>query len=169
MKKLLLAAVALMFTATACPVDPPATTNFAACPTAGPGQIQVAVVVEGISNPAHQVVCVVVADGANGLAALDARSARLGTTARRMDPSNGLLCAIDATPATGCGESGPDGFSFWNYSFGGASWESANIGPASQVLHQGSVEGYEYGTWNFTTTFPGPLDHSPSFSVLTGS
>lgn len=166
MKKLLVACAVLLFTATACPTEPPAA-NYAVCPAAGAGQIQVALVVEGTANPAHEVVCVVVADGANTLQALDARSARLGTEARRMHPVNGLLCGIDGTPETGCGEGGPDGYSYWNHSDGGAVWTESMVGPAGTVLTQGAVQGFNFGTWNFSTTFPTGPTHSPSFAVLT--
>lgn len=167
MKKILVACAVLLFTATACPVDPPAT-NYALCPVAGAGQIQVAVVVEGTANPAHEVVCVVVANGASTLDALDARSTRLGTTPRRMHPTNGLLCAIDGVPpAPSCGDSGPAGFSYWNYSHGGAAWAESMVGPADYDLAQGDVEGFNFGTWDFVTTFPTGPTHSPSFATLT--
>lgn len=167
MKKLLVACAALMFAATACPVDP-GSTNYAQCPTAGVGQIQVAVVVDGVANPAHKVVCVVVPDGADGFDALNARQARIGSAPLRFDGA--FLCAIDATPAApACGTDpgGPDGFSYWGYWTGGASWSEAFFGGADRVLHQGDVDGWKYGTWNFSTTFPTAPSTASSFAALT--
>lgn len=168
MKKLLIACAALMFAATACPIDPPATPNYAICPTAGAGEIQVAVVTEGVANPAHEVVCVVVANGANGFDALNARAARIGTPALRFNGA--FLCAIDnapAAPACGTDPAGPNGFSYWNYSTGGTTWTESQVGASSQVLEQGDVEGWNYGTWDFATTFPSGPVHPSSFAVLT--
>ncbi len=168
MKKLLVACAALMFAATACPVDPPAPVNYARCPTAGAGQIQVAVVAEGVPNPAYEVVCVVVADGANGFDALNARQARLGTTPLRFDGA--FLCSIDnypLPPTCGTDPAGPLGYSYWSYWTGGASWSEAFIGGADRVLHQGAVEGWKHGTWNFDTTFPTAPAHASSFAALT--
>ena len=54
MKKLLLACAALTLATTACFVDPPATPptggNWATCPTAAVGQVQVAIVTEGVQK-----------------------------------------------------------------------------------------------------------------------
>lgn len=171
MKKLLLAVALLAFGATACP--PPTTgTNWAQCPTAGAGQIQVAVVTEGVPDPSHEVVCVVVATGSNGIDALNARAARLGVAAPRTAFGGTFVCAIDGNPAPPeCGDLPGDatGWRSWNYSNGGTQWTASNVGAAATTLQQGSVEGWNFGTWNYTTTFPSNPVHSPVFSVLTGS
>lgn len=172
MKKLLMACAILAFTATACPGDPTPTTNWAACPTAGAGQVQVAVVTEGVPTTSPQVVCVVVADGANGIDALNARAARIGTAAPRTAFSGTFVCAIDGNPvAPECGDQPGDatGWRSWNYSNGGTQWTGSQVGAAATQVHQGSVEGWNFGTWNYTTTFPTNPVHSPSFSVLTGA
>jgi len=163
-KKILIACVALMFAATACPANPPAV-DYTACPAAGSGQIQVAVVVE---NSVNKVVCVVVPDGADGFAALNARAARIGAPALRFNGA--FLCAIDGNPvgpACGTDPAGPNGFSYWSYNLGGTTWSEAQFGAASRVLHQGDVDGWVYGTWNFSTTFPGAPTTASDFATLT--
>jgi len=172
MKKLMLACAALMFAATACPVDPPAPTNWSACPTAASGQVQVAIVTEGVPDASHEVVCVVVPAGANGIEALNARAVRLGTEAPRTAFGGTFVCSIDGNPvAPECGDLPGDatGWRSWNYSNGGTQWTGSQTGAASTVLTQGAVEGWNFGTWNYSTTFPGNPTHSPVFSVLTGS
>ena len=172
MKKLLLAVAALALGATACPVEPGPGTNCAACPTAGAGQVQVAVVTEGVPDPAHEVVCVVVPTGSNGIDALNARAVRLGTAAPRTAFGGTFVCAIDGNPvAPECGDLPGDatGWRSWNYSNGGTQWTGSNVGAASTTVQQGSVEGWNFGTWNYVTTFPTNPTHSPVFSVLTGS
>ena len=172
MKKLLLACAALTLATTACFVDPPATPptggNWATCPTAAVGQVQVAIVTEGVPNPAYEVVCVVVPDGANGFDALNARAARLGTTPLRFNGA--FLCAIDNAPlppTCGTDPAGPLGFSYWSYWDGGSAWSEYSVGAADVELHQGDVEGWKYGTWDFATTFPTAPAHSASFATLT--
>ncbi len=176
MKKLLLACAALTLATTACFVDPPTTPptggNWATCPTAAVGQVQVAIVTEGVPNPAHEVVCVVVPDGSSSIQALQARAARLGTEAPRLAFGGSFVCSIDGNPvAPECGELPGDatGWRSWNYSNGGTQWTGSQIGAASHSVHQGDVDGWNFGTWNYSTTFPGNPTHSPSFSVLTGS
>jgi len=41
------------------------------------------------------------------------------------------------------------------------------VGAADVELHQGDVEGWKYGTWDFATTFPTAPTHSTSFATLT--
>ena len=82
------------------------------------------------------------------------------------------VCSIDGNPvAPECGELPGDatGWRSWNYSNGGTQWTGSQIGAASHSVHQGDVDGWNFGTWNYSTTFPGNPTHSPSFSVLTGS
>jgi len=172
MKKVLLACAALMFAATACPVEPPAGTNWATCPTAGAGQVQVAIVTEGVPDATHEVVCVVVATGSNSIAALNARAVRLGTEAPRTAFGGTFVCSIDGNPvAPECGDLPGDatGWRSWNYSNGGSQWTASQFGAAAHIVQQGDVDGWNFGTWNYSTTFPGNPTHSPSFAVLTGS
>ncbi len=140
-------------------------TDLAKCPTAGAGQVRVAVVVDAtafgaVSTPS--VVCVVVAQGASGVAALNARAARTGLPAPRFD-SSGLLCAIDGAPvAPACGTLGPSGYEYWSYWTGGASWQFAATGPASRQMQDGTVEG-----WRFTLGGASQPPAGPSaFSAL---
>ena len=153
-RRLLGAAVAITALALAgCAPDPGGggggSTNLATCPTAAAGQVRVAVVVDATAFGAvsvPSVVCVVVSQGASGIAALNARAVRTGLPAPRFNAS-GLLCAIDGAPvAPACGQVGPNGYEYWSYWSGGASWQYAASGPASRQMQDGSVEG-----WRFTT------------------
>ena len=144
-----------------------APSSWATCPAPGVGQVRVATVVEGsglsgFSQP--EVVCVVVNQGANGLAALNARAARLGVPANRLNGS-GLLCAIGGLPAApACGESGPSGPEYWSYwaPNGSGGWSYSTVGPASRSMQEGSVEGWR---WVPGGTSAAPV-HSSSFSSL---
>ena len=129
-----------------------------ACPTPAAGQIRVAVVVDAVAlgSSVPSVVCVVVNNGATGVAALQARATLYGQPAPRFDIS-GLLCAIDGAPvAPACGDAGPNGFQYWSYWAGGSSWTYATTGPATRHLTEGSVEG-----WRFS---PGGADVGPATS-----
>ena len=165
---LLVAATALTLTAAACTPAPGGGTgspDYASCPAAGSGQAQVAVVVDN-APAATRVVCVVVTDGATGVDALTARAARIGAVAPRL--SGGFVCGIDGLPAAPeCSPSTPDGFRFWNYWTGGATWSSAPVGAGSRVLHQGDVDGWVFGTWDFVSTFPQPPATASGFAALT--
>ena len=137
------------------------------CPTPTASQVRVAVVVDshemsnGSATPS--VVCVVVASGASGVAALAARAIRLGTPVPRYDPS-GLLCAIDGIPAApACGNPSGSGFLYWSYWVGGSSWTYANVGPASRRMVDGTVEGWRFISGGAATA-PGT---SASFASLT--
>lgn len=116
------------------------------CPTPAAGQVRVAVVVDatGLGAGAPTITCVVVAQGANGIVALNARAARLGSPAPTFNAS-GLLCSIDGAPlAPACGVVGPNGYEYWSYWTGGASWTYAPIGPASRSMQDGTVEGWRF-------------------------
>lgn len=161
------AALATGVLAGACTPAAPAAPGPATCPTAGAGQIQVKVVVEGTTVPNGRVVCVVVRDGATGLDALAARAQRLGTAAPRVE--GGFICAIDGTPAAPeCAPSLPDGFRYWAYWLGGTAWTSAPVGAGSRALHQGDVDGWVFGTWDFATTFPAPPSGPADFASIGG-
>lgn len=156
---------ALLTLAAAC-TPPPAPTDHAKCPTRGAGQVRVAVVVDsaavagGSSTPS--VVCVVVPAGSTGMDALFARAERLGTAPPRLG-GGGLVCAIDSAPAApACGESGPNGFRFWGYYLGGASWGFAPVGPGGRTVTDGSVEG-----WSFQDGPGAPPATASSFAALT--
>jgi hypothetical protein len=157
--------VALLLTASAC-VPPPAPVDPATCPPAAAGTIRVAVVVDSTAlpggSPTPSVVCVGLPPGSTGMDALQARSAKLGTPPPRIGGS-GLVCAIDSEPAApACGESGPNGFSFWGYYVGGSTWGFAPVGPAGRVLSDGSVDG-----WSFQDGPGSPPATSAVFAELT--
>ncbi len=114
------------------------------CPSAGPGQIRVGVVVDQGAG-AVGVTCVVLPEGSDGLDALHARAEALGRPRPRLDGS-GLLCAIDGTPAEpACGSPSGGGFAYWSYWVGTDSgWTYSNRGPAFRTLRDGAVEGWRY-------------------------
>jgi hypothetical protein len=127
----------------------------------------VATVVEGTGLAGFdqpEVVCVVVAQGANGLSALNARAARLGVPAARLNGS-GLMCAIGGLPAApACGDIGPSGAQYWSYWLpnGSGGWTYGPTGPASRSMQEGTVEGWRWvpGGANTSPT------HTSSFSSL---
>jgi hypothetical protein len=117
------------------------------CPTAGAGQVRVAVVVDFASltgAAGSTVTCVVVPSGASGVSALAARATRLGTPAPRYN-SSGLLCAIDGLPAApACGTPNGGSFDYWSYWVGGSSWTYSTVGPGSRGMTDGAVEGWRF-------------------------
>lgn len=142
-------------------------TDFARCPTPAAGQVRVATVVEGSGLAGFdqpEVVCVVVARGANGIVALNARAARLGVPPVRLN-NGGLLCAIGGLPAPpACGEIGATGPQYWAYWLpnGTGGWSYAPVGPASRSMQEGTVEGWRWVPGGGATT---PV-HSSSFAAL---
>ncbi|MFI7274623.1 fibronectin type III domain-containing protein [Streptomyces sp. NPDC049879] len=63
--------------------------------------------------------------------------------------TNGLVCAIDGYPATGCGETRPDGTTrYWSYwahdASRGPGWAYSGVGPGTRRLANGSVDGWRY-------------------------
>ena len=166
MKKLLLVVALLSMGATACPA-PTAAVDWSVCPAAAAGQVQVAVVVQGgTATPATEVVCVVVPAGSNGLDALAARAARIGAAAPRVESA--FVCGIDGIPvAPACADSGPGGYTYWNYWTGGTAWATAAIGAGDRIVTQGSVDAWTYGTWDFVSTFPADPTKPATFAALT--
>jgi hypothetical protein len=135
------------------------------CPTAGAGQIRVGVVVDGGSGPVG-VTCVVLPERSNGLDALVERARVLGRNIPRMDPSSGLLCAIDDVPAfPACGSPNGSGYAYWSYWLGtGSTWTYSSRGPAFRPLRDGDVEG-----WRFLATGAGDgSEREPRAPVAAG-
>jgi hypothetical protein len=164
-----LAAAGLALVAAACvPPPPPPAPNLAACPTAGAGQVQVAVVVQGGALDSPPVVCVVVPAGSDGLDALAARAQRISEEVPRLGFGDAFVCGIDGFPAApACGDEGPAGFSYWNYWTGGSTWDAAATGAGDRPVTQGSVDAWVFGTWDFVTTFPAPPTGPSTFAALT--
>jgi len=161
-------AVAALVLGACVPPPPPPPPDFAVCPTAAAGQVQVAVVVQGGLPQSPPVVCVVVPAGSDGLDALAARAVRISQAAPRLGFGDAFVCGIDGFPAApACADSGPNGFSYWNYWTGGTTWESASIGAGDRIVSQGSVDGWVFGTWDFSTTFPAAPNGSADFGALT--
>lgn len=158
--------VALLSAVAAC-TPPPAPKDPSKCPAPAAGEVRVAVVVDSSDLPSGgsatpSVVCVTVPSGSTGMDALFARAERLGTAPPRLG-GGGFVCGIDGLPAApSCGESGPNGFRFWGYYLGGASWGFAPVGPAAHRVVDGSVEG-----WSFQDGDSGPPATPSSFAELT--
>jgi hypothetical protein len=130
------------------------------------GSIHVAVVVDygGIAGApvAARSDCISVPAGSNGATVLAARATQLGLPAPRWDVNNGLLCAIDGFPRTGCAASDANGtYTYWSY-WGavGDSWQYATTGPIGHVLRDGAVEGWRFGSGRGTSQ-----DDAPRASV----
>jgi hypothetical protein len=158
--------VTALITLTAACTPPPAPTDYSTCPTPAAGEVRVAVVVDASAAPGGastpSVVCVAVPSGSTGMDALFERAERIGTAPPRLG-GGGLVCAIDGEPAApACGESGPNGFRFWGYYLGGASWGFAPVGPGGRTVTDGSVEG-----WSFQDGPGGPPATASSFAALT--
>ncbi len=155
---------ALMIGVLVAPLNACEPTDYSKCPAVGAGQVRVAVVVDARAlSSTTSVVCVVVASGSNGVTALRARATRLGTTAPRFS-ANGLLCAIDGRPAApACGTQGPNGYEYWSYWLGGASWSYASVGPATRTVRDQSVDGWRFLDGGSAT----PPNTSSSFAALT--
>jgi hypothetical protein len=130
------------------------------------GSIHVAVVVDfgGMAGApsAPRADCVSVPAGSDGAKVLAARAAQLGLPAPRWDVNNGLLCALDGFPRTGCAAADANGtFTYWSYWGGiGNSWRYASTGPIGHVLADGAVEGWRFGSGRGTSQ-----DDAPRASV----
>jgi hypothetical protein len=106
--------------------------------------IVVPVVVDtGGTSDSAEVACVPVRVGSNGAQVLAARAKMLHVPAPRYAES-GLLCAIDGSPATGCGVENDGHYAYWAYYHGGSSWTYASVGPASSKVFSGDVEGWRF-------------------------
>ena len=105
--------------------------------------IQVAVVVDR-GTGAPSTVCVTVDDRATGAEVLEARARQLGTPPPRYE--NGLLCAIDGYPTSGCVEGADEGYRYWAYWHGDGSggWTYSSLGPAGYRVRDGDVEGWAF-------------------------
>ncbi|WP_052848971.1 fibronectin type III domain-containing protein [Streptomyces avicenniae] len=94
---------------------------------------------------------------------------RSGHTLRQH--TNGLICAIDGYPATGCGEKQPDGaIRYWSYwahdAARGPGWTYAAAGPGTRRLANGSVDGWRYvETRSADAPVPQPRQ-APDWDVL---
>jgi hypothetical protein len=118
------------------PSPPPAAA--AGCGPAPEGRVAVVVVIDhgGASTPSSR--CVVVDHGATGLDALRAAGHQV-----RLD--GGFVCAIDARPATGCGNR--PGSPYWRYwhAAPGGSWDYSQVGAGGYRLPaRCAVEGWSW-------------------------
>jgi len=132
------------------------------------GEIRVVVVVDPGDGGAVSSSCLVVPAGTTGSQVLARRAAELGTAAPRYGGS-GLLCAIDAFPATGCGESGGGGMRYWaNFRAVGGEWAYANYNPFTRRVADGDIEGWRFvdGVGNATDPPPRVAPSSSLFPPL---
>jgi hypothetical protein len=106
--------------------------------------VHVAVVVDHGAGAAVSAVCVPASARDNGAIVLATRAGQLGVPAPRYNAS-GLLCAIDGTPATGCGEPHNGKYAYWSYWHGAqGQWMYADIGPASTRVNADVIEGWRW-------------------------
>jgi hypothetical protein len=106
--------------------------------------LHVAVVVDHGDGASVSAVCVPANARDNGAIVLATRAAQLGVPAPRYNAS-GLLCAIDGTPATGCGEVRNGKYAYWSYWHGSnGKWTYADIGPASTRVDAAIIEGWRW-------------------------
>ncbi len=138
---------------------------------ASAGEVHAGLVVDfgtvdtGTARPADTADCV--ADpGANGATLL---AKRFGKSRIRIG-SNGLICAIDDYPATGCGDHLANGkYRYWSYwkAVGdddkeppvgqrATKWQYSPVGPAGRAVKDGTVDG-----WHFVEGSASPLDGTP--------
>ena len=135
----------------------------AACAEAAPaaqGTQRIAVAVDpGVLGGGSGSICVEVPVGASGADVLVARAEALGRPVPRW-ASNGLLCAIDGVPATGCGERIDGAYNYWAYFLGdGGSWSYAGTGPALRRATSARTEG-----WHFVAGAGNASDPPPRLS-----
>jgi MYXO-CTERM domain-containing protein len=106
--------------------------------------VHVAVVVDHGAGAAVSAVCVPASARDNGAIVLATRAAQLGVPAPRYNAS-GLLCSIDGTPATGCGEPHNGKYAYWSYWHGSnGKWTYAETGPASTRVDSEVIEGWRW-------------------------
>lgn len=90
--------------------------------------------------------CATVAAGSTGMDVLRARATALGRPQPR--EQNGLLCAIDGKPATGCGvadsNGGYDYWSYWHRPAGASGWSYSRVGADDYAPGNGSQEGWQW-------------------------
>lgn len=109
------------------------------------GSVRVVMVVDaGETSAGASSVCLVVPSGTTGSQLLARRAAELGMASPRYAGS-GLLCSIDAFPATGCGDRTSGGFAYWAY-FSGTSgaWNYGSYNPFIRRMADGDIEGWRY-------------------------
>ena len=108
------------------------------------GTVTVAFVLDFGGASTNQVVgCVTVPTSDTRYDALSAFTQSRGLGAATYAPS-GLLCSINGTPATGCGQVVPGGYVYWSYFTGGnGAWTYASTG-ASGTVTPGDVEGWRF-------------------------
>ncbi|HWG73433.1 MAG TPA: hypothetical protein VG184_05195 [Acidimicrobiales bacterium] len=142
-----LAAGVVVGTATWLPASSLAGPIGAGCAAAATGS-HVAFVVDfggPTTSPGNVVqACVEVPSGDNNAQALADLSNQEGWPPPRYDPS-GLLCAIDGTPASGCGTLTAGGYDYWSYWQGTAGgWSYSNTGPAFATASAATTQGWRF-------------------------
>jgi len=108
------------------------------------GEVGVAFVLDFGGTPADLVVgCVTVPAPDSRYDALSAFAASRGLAPPTYAPS-GLLCSINGTPASGCGQTVPGGYVYWSYFTGGSgTWTYASTG-AFATVGPNDVEGWRF-------------------------
>jgi len=125
------------------------------------GNARVTVVVDPGEVGAPSSMCLVVPAGTTGSQVLARRAAELGVAPPRYAGS-GLLCALDAHPATGCGDRNGTGFRYWAYFNGtSGSWVYGSYNPFIRRVSDGDVEGWRFVDGAGNGTDPPPRMGAP--------
>jgi hypothetical protein len=127
------------------------------------GQVRVVVVVDPGTGGSPGASCLVVPEGTTGAQLLAQRAGLFGTASPRYADS-GLLCAIDAYPAEGCGDRTSGGYLYWSYWSGtSGSWVYGQGNPFVRRVRDGDIEGWRFVDGSGTGSDPAPrVSPSPS-------
>ncbi len=133
--------------------------------TAADTSVAVAFVVDFGGGATPVVGCVKVPSGTNGYQALAAFTAQEQEQAPTYNASQ-LLCSINGTPGSGCGQSVPGGYVYWSYWRGSSgSWQYASTG-AFAVLQPGDVEGWRFENPGSANPSDPPPAASPNYTAI---
>lgn len=125
------------------------------------GNARVTVVVDPGEIGAPSSMCLVVPAGTTGSQVLARRAVELGLAPPRYAGS-GLLCALDAHPASGCGDRNGTGFRYWAYFNGtSGSWVYGSYNPFIRRVSDGDVEGWRFVDGAGNGTDPPPRMGAP--------
>jgi hypothetical protein len=129
--------------------------------------VAVAFVVDFGEGAAPLVGCVKVPSGTNGYQALAAFTAQEQEQAPTYNASQ-LLCSINGTPASGCGQSSAGGYVYWSYWRGSSgSWQYASTG-AFAAIGPGDVEGWRFENPGQANPSDPPPAASPDYAAICG-
>jgi hypothetical protein len=147
---------------------PDALVPFRAVAGAAASEVQVAFVIDFGGSEHASVGCVKVPAGDNGYEALAAFTAQEHEQAPTYN-SSGLLCSINGTPSSGCGQEVSDGFIYWSYWEAAAGkWKYADAGAFGAVT-DGEIQGWRFQDPGKANPSDPPPTTSPDFAALCSS